>query len=72
MSASDFIVKLADALQTETRLEPETKLDDLDEYDSLARMSILALMDQDYGVELSLEDFKAIKTVADLLAKVGL
>ncbi|MDR2153254.1 MAG: acyl carrier protein [Helicobacteraceae bacterium] len=71
MNATEFMEKLADALQTEAELKPETRLEDLEEYDSLARMSILAFMDQDYGVKLSFEDFKQIKTVSDLIAKAG-
>jgi acyl carrier protein len=72
MVTAEFIEKLADALQTDAELKPETRLSDLSEYDSLARMSILAFMDQDYGARLSFEDFKTIETVADLAAKAGL
>jgi acyl carrier protein len=68
----EFIVKLADILQTAAKLTPETRLDSLDEYDSLARMSILAFMDQDYGIKLVFNDFKELKTVSDLAKKADL
>ena len=72
MSRDEFFAQLQDILQTENAVSAETVLAELEEWDSLAKMSVLAFMDSDFRVQLSFADFKALQTAGDLAAKAGL
>jgi acyl carrier protein len=48
----------------------ETKFRDLDEWDSLLALSVIAMADEEYGVELSGDDIRQSESVADLFAKI--
>lgn len=69
MDKLQFYARLADALDVET-MAPETVLRDLDEWDSLAVLSVLALADASYGVTIAPEDLRAATTAADLASLV--
>lgn len=43
-----------------------TKFKDLDEWSSLTALSIMAMSDEQYGVKITAEDFKACDTLADI------
>lgn len=63
---------LAEALQLEPNaIEPGTKLPE--DWDSVAILATIALMDQLYGVTLSRSEIEKCRTVADLiiLGKTG-
>ncbi len=51
----------------ESVLTPETKLENVSEYDSLARLSLLVMMDEEFGVSLKPEMIKQLVTVSDIL-----
>ncbi|GHV07012.1 hypothetical protein AGMMS50229_12940 [Campylobacterota bacterium] len=72
MSRDEFFVQLQDILQTESSVSAQTVLSELEEWDSLAKMSILAFMDTDFRVHLSFGDINAFKTAGDLAARAGL
>ena len=62
-----FIKELEDALVLPTgRLAFDQKLSDLREFDSLSRLSVIAMCDSRYGFVLKVPDLDACKTVADL------
>ncbi|WP_316790834.1 acyl carrier protein [Pedobacter frigoris] len=44
----------------------ESKFSELDTWDSLTRFSIISLLEDDYGFEFSVENFKTIDTPNDL------
>lgn len=71
MKKEDFLVELEDILQREEPCEISDNLEDYEEWDSLSKMSIVAYYDKNFDVQLSLTDFKNLKTVADLIALVG-
>jgi acyl carrier protein len=55
--------------------EPETiQASDLfrkyDEWDSLAYLSVIAQIDDDFGIVVPIEDFKACRTIQDLASYV--
>lgn len=72
MTQDEFFKKLQDILDTEDDVSAETVLDSLDEWDSLSKMAVAAFLNSTFGVTLSFEDFKAVKTAGDLAAKTGL
>lgn len=52
----------------EGTLLPEQVLTDLEEWDSIAVISLIALMDEEYNKQIKGSDIKQLQTVADVLA----
>jgi len=74
MNKAEFLDLLIEEIEIESldKLEDNTKWADVDEYDSLAVMSIVALVDEHFDVKLKAQDFNNFTTVGDLLKKIGL
>lgn len=51
----------------EGSLNPETELDKLEEWDSLAKLSLIVLMDDECGKKLSGSQIKEFVTINDIL-----
>lgn len=51
----------------EGTLATDTLLADIDEYDSMAKLSLIVLMDDDFGVKLTGDTIKGFETVSDIL-----
>lgn len=71
MNKADFLVELEDILQRDDSCNINDNLDDYEEWDSLSKMAVMAYYDKNFGVKLSLSDFKNLSTVADLIALAG-
>jgi acyl carrier protein len=67
--AEKFCEKLADILETD-EVKLENKLKDFEEWDSLSVLSIIAMVDSDYGVTIFAKDIMKLKTVKDLLSYI--
>ena len=52
-------------------LKPETELDSIDEYDSMAKLSLIILMDDECGKKLTGEQISEFQTVQDILNFMG-
>ena len=52
----------------EGTLTADTVLADVAEYDSMAKLSLIVLMDDEFGVKLTGERIKSFSTVADILS----
>ena len=52
----------------EGTLTADTVLDDVDEYDSMAKLSLIVMMDDEFGKKLTGDVIKGLKTVGDILA----
>jgi|ADurb_Met_03_Slu_FD_contig_21_321435_length_470_multi_2_in_0_out_0_1 acyl carrier protein len=48
-------------------LEEGTVLKDLEEWNSLAKLSLIAILDEQFGRKISADEIKALKTVQDIL-----
>lgn len=69
MSNEEKLELLAEMLEVETEdLSPDMKLEDIDEWDSFARLSFMSLVDDNFGKLISSADIKKCATIADLLA----
>lgn len=55
----------------EGALDPAAELNDLDEWDSMAKLSLIVLMDDECGKELKSDDIKKFNTVQDILDFMG-
>lgn len=51
----------------EGTLKSDTVLADVDEYDSMAKLSLIVLMDDEFGVKLTGDVIKGFVTVGDIL-----
>lgn len=47
------------------------ELEDVDNYDSMAKLSLIVLMDDDFGKKLTGDNIKGFKTVQDILDFMG-
>lgn len=68
MEIIEFIQNFADQFD-ETEVEvftPETVFHDLDEYSSLIALSIIAMVDEEYNVQLKGDDMRSAVTIQDL------
>ena len=73
MEIKEFIQNFADQLDdTDAEvLTPETKFRELDDWSSLAALSIIAMEDEEYGVSIASDTFKNAKTIQDLFDQVN-
>lgn len=73
MRKSEFIEKLKEALEIDTseQITEETDLRDVDEYDSLAVLTIIAMLDETFGKNLSGPAFEKVTTVGSLMKLIG-
>ena len=66
MDIKDFIEKFAEAIDREDEIKMEDNFRDYDEWSSIAYLSIIAMMDDEYNVQLEEAEFKKLKTVQDM------
>lgn len=68
MSNENKIEMLADILDLETdELLPETKLSSLAEWDSIAVLSFIAMMDEEFGKAIKGAEIKQFETIQDAM-----
>jgi len=70
---TDFISKLALAFEdAETSsIKPDSKFRDLEGYSSLVALSIMAVVDEEYNIQLRGDDIRKAITVEDLFNTVN-
>lgn len=72
MTEKEKLALLEDMLELEEgTLAPETELASIDEYDSMAKLSLIVLFDEECGKKLTGEEIRTFKTVGDILASMG-
>lgn len=69
MTSSEFISKFAEALEIgeDSILNESTEFRSLDEWDSLAYLNIIAMLDEEYDIQIENADFKKLKTINDIV-----
>ena len=72
MEISIFLQNFADMLDdTDANLiQAQTIFRDLDEWDSLTALSLIAMADEEYSVKLTGDDIKTSITIQDLYTKI--
>jgi len=72
MEIKEFIGNFAEQFDdTElSEFKPETVFHELDEYTSLIALSIIAMVDEEYGVTLNANDMSSAITIEDLFNTV--
>jgi acyl carrier protein len=67
MELNDFIEKLKEVLEIEDReINPTDIFRDYDEWDSLAYLSVIAYLDEEFEIQIEESDFKKLITIEDL------
>lgn len=68
MTIEEKLALLEETLEMdEGTLKADMELDDVDEYDSMTKLSIIVMMDDEFGVKLTSDIVKSFKTVQDIL-----
>ena len=68
MTEQEKIAMIEETLEMdEGTLTPETVLADVEEYTSMAKLSLIVLMDDEFGVKLTGDMIKGFVTVSDIL-----
>lgn len=71
MSIERFIERFAYAIEVEPEtLSTDTHYKDLDVWDSLNTLSVIAMADADFGVALSGKDVESTQTIGELWQRV--
>lgn len=73
MEISKFLQNFADILEdtAPSLITENTIFRDLDEWDSLTALSLIAMVDEEYGIKLTGENIKTSTTIKDLFEKVN-
>lgn len=68
MELKEKLTLIEEALDTEEgSLTPETILDDVDEWDSIAALSLIVMLDEEFDRTISGKQIRALATVEDIL-----
>jgi acyl carrier protein len=72
MTQEEKIAMLEDMLEKDGgSLKPEMELGSIEEYDSMAKLSLIVMMDDEFGKKLTGEQISEFKTVRDILDFMG-
>jgi acyl carrier protein len=72
MTQQEFLRELEEVLEADAEsIKGDETLADLGSWDSLAVMSFIAMVDENYGVTLAASKLASAKNVEDLIALLG-
>ena len=68
MDNSKKIALLEETMDIEEgTLSEDMELENIEEYDSMTKLSLIVMIEDEFGKKLTAEDVKAFKTVGDIL-----
>lgn len=72
MDTTKFIEAFAEALEIEdaSALSVETAFRELDEWDSLAYLNVIAMLDEEYDIQIENAQFKKLNTLGDIIVYI--
>ncbi|TLD96493.1 acyl carrier protein [Helicobacter jaachi] len=71
MTTQTFLTHLADAMQRDEPLSAQMRLDSIEEWDSLAVVSLIALFHSLFGMQISGNDLAKCECISDIIALAG-
>lgn len=71
MTEEEFIKRLTELMDTETRLELSTKLADVEDWDSLSMVSFFSFCNSTLNKRVAPDEIKSAQTVEDLFKLAG-
>jgi acyl carrier protein len=68
----EFIVKFAEIFDDidVSALSADTEFRGLDDWDSIAGLSVIAMADEEYGVTLNADDMRGSRTIGDIFKAI--
>lgn len=68
----EFIVKFAEIFDDidVSSLNADTEFRGLDDWDSIAGLSVIAMADEEYGVTLNADDMRGSRTIGDIFKAI--
>lgn len=63
---NQFIEKFAEAIEREGEIKMEDEFRSYEEWSSIVYLSIIAMMDEEYDVQIEQAEFNKLKTVQEL------
>lgn len=68
----EFIAKFAEALELEdiSVVNENTTFRDLDEWNSLSFLSVIAMLDEEYDIQIENAQFRELKTLGDIASYI--
>lgn len=68
----DFIEKFAEIFDDvdASSLCEDTRFREMDDWDSIAGLSVIGMVDEEYDVTLNADDMRSCQTIGDLYAKI--
>lgn len=61
-----FIKLFGEALEREDEIKKEDNFRDYEEWDSITYLTVIAMLDEEYGVQIEEAEFQKLRTVEDL------
>ena len=71
MTKTDFYEELYELLLTQDPILATTNLQELEEFDSLAIMGLVAIIDENFSMTVSGKKLSKVATVNDLMTLIG-
>lgn len=68
---NEFIEKFKEALDIKGEFDISVELEEFEEWDSMGYISVMSMLDEEYGEEVNADQLKACKTLADLYELVS-
>lgn len=72
MTRKEFLEKLQDVLERDEEITEDMVLADMEEWDSLAAMAVMAFFNKSLSITLLPAEVRGMKTVMDLINKAGI
>lgn len=73
MNKQEFIERFKEVLEIKNKdINESTELLDIEEFDSLSTLSIIAMIDEEFGKPVTLNDFLKFTTIQSLINFIGL
>lgn len=68
----EFIAKFAEIFDDVdiSSLNSDTEFRELDDWDSIAGLSVIAMADEEYGVALNADDMRGSRTIGDIFKAI--
>ncbi|MBQ3801859.1 MAG: acyl carrier protein [Treponema sp.] len=72
MELNDFIIKFAEQFDSMdvSDFSAETKFKELDDWSSITSLYTIAMIDENYGIQITGSDIKGSETLSDLFEKI--
>lgn len=72
MTKAEFLEQLQDVFERDEEITEDMVLEDMEEWDSLAAMAVMAFFNKKLSITLLPAEVREMKTVAELIAKANL